>query len=58
MAKLRSGLPWWGTALLVLTIRSILGVVVYFIVKFIVLIVFGLFVGICIWAYVKHRPES
>ena len=58
LAKLRSGLPWWAMLLLVLTILAILGVVVYFIVKFIVLIVLGLFIGICVWAYVKHKTSS
>ena len=47
MAKLWTSLPLWGKALLVLAILAILGVVVYFIVKFIILIV--ILVGIGIW---------
>jgi len=55
IAKLWTRLPLWGKALLVLAILAILGLIGYFILKFIVLIV--ILVGIGIWAYFRYKPS-
>jgi DnaJ-class molecular chaperone len=55
MGKFWTWLPWWGKVLLALAILAVLGVAVYLILKLIVLVVFGLFLGLFIWAYIRHQ---
>jgi len=57
MAKLRSGLPWWAVLLLVLAILAVLGMVIYFIWKFILFLAVCVLLCIGMWAWVKHKTS-